>query len=89
MFDIGLPELLLIALISLFVLGPKRIPEIVKNFMKFSRWMRNLTINAKNEIEQHIGLEEIRQDIHNEEVLKSEIANKENIEVSIIKSKIV
>ena len=45
--------------------------------MKFSRWMRNLTINAKNEIEQHIGLEEIRQDIHNEEVLKSEIANKE------------
>ena len=75
MFDIGLPELLLIALISLFVLGPKRIPEIVKNFMKFSRWMRNLTINAKNEIEQHIGLEEIRQDIHNEEVLKSEIAN--------------
>ena len=74
MFDIGLPELLLIALISLIVLGPNRIPEIVKNLIKFSRWLRSFTINAKKEIEKNIGLEEIRQEIHNEEILKMEMS---------------
>ena len=74
MFDIGLPELLLIALISLIVLGPNRIPEIVKNLIKFSRWLRNFTFNAKKEIEKNIGLEEIRQEIHNEEILKMEMS---------------
>ncbi len=74
MFDIGLPELLLVALISLIVLGPNRIPEIVKNLIKFSRWLRNFTFNAKKEIEKNIGLEEIRQEIHNEEILKMEMS---------------
>ena len=74
MFDIGLPELLLIALISLIVLGPNRIPEIVKNLIKFFRWLRSFTFNAKKEIEKNIGLEEIRQEIHNEEILKMEMS---------------
>ena len=74
MFDVGLPELLLIALISLIVLGPNRIPEIVKNLIKFSRWLRSYTFNAKKEIEKNIGLEEIRQEIHNEEILKMEMS---------------
>ena len=74
MFDIGLPELLLVALISLIVLGPNRIPEIVKNLIKFFRWLRSFTFNAKKEIEKNIGLEEIRQEIHNEEILKMEMS---------------
>ena len=74
MFDIGLPELLLIALISLIVLGPTRIPEIVKNLIKFSRWLRGFTSKAKKEIEKNIGIEEIRQEIHNEEILKMEMS---------------
>ena len=74
MFDIGLPELLLIALISLIVLGPTRIPEIVKNLIKFSRWLRSFTFKAKKEIEKNIGIEEIRQEIHNEEILKMEMS---------------
>ena len=70
MLDIGFTELLLILFVSLVVLGPDRLPEVVKGITKLSRWIKTTGLRTKQELEKSIGINEIRQDLHNEEILK-------------------
>lgn len=71
MFDIGFAELLLIAIVGLLVLGPDRLPGAVRNV---SLWVGRLrrSFNAlRTEIEREVGADEIRQQLHNESIMKS------------------
>ena len=70
MFDIGLLELFLVVLVSLIILGPNRLPEIVKSSAKTLKWFKKIVENTKREISVNIGLDQVYQDIHNEEILK-------------------
>tara|TARA_Y100001970_G_scaffold10071_1_gene11916 strand:+ start:295 stop:528 length:234 start_codon:yes stop_codon:yes gene_type:complete len=70
MFDIGFFELLLILLVGLVVLGPKKLPEAVKSVSRFLLWLKHQTIKAKQEINKTFGLNEVYQDSRNEEILK-------------------
>jgi sec-independent protein translocase protein TatB len=70
MFDIGLLELFLVVLVSLIILGPNRLPEVVKSSAKTLKWFKKIVENTKHEISVNIGLDQIYQDIHNEEILK-------------------
>ncbi len=42
-FGIGIPELFMIAIIALIVLGPERIPGAMREIAKYIRYFRNLT----------------------------------------------
>ncbi len=70
MFDVGFSEIVLIAVVCLIVIGPKRLPETVR-FLGFwlGRIRRSLT-NARAEMEREFGLDEIRRDLHNQELLQ-------------------
>ena len=70
MFDIGFFELLLILLVRLVVLGPKKLPEAVKSVSRFLLWIKRQTNKAKQEINKTFGLNEVYQDSRNEEILK-------------------
>ena len=70
MFDIGLLELFLVLLIGLIVLGPNRLPEVVKSVTKSSKWIKKTISSTKEEISRNIGLDEIYQDLRNEEIMK-------------------
>lgn len=71
MFDIGFLELLLIAIVGLFVIGPERLPDTIKTcVMWFSRIKRNL-LETRQEIEKQLGADEIRRELHNEQVLRN------------------
>ena len=70
MFDIGLLELFLVVLVSLIILGPNRLPEVVKSSAKTLKWFKKIVENTKREISVNIGLDQVYQDIHNEEILK-------------------
>lgn len=71
MFDIGFTEILIIATISLLVIGPERLPETVRAVsMWIGRLKRGLR-DTRREIEQQIGADDIRRDLHNEEVMRS------------------
>ena len=70
MFDIGFFELLLILLVGLVVLGPKKLPEAVKSVSRFLLWLKNQTNKTKQEINKTFGLNEVYQDSRNEEILK-------------------
>jgi sec-independent protein translocase protein TatB len=70
MFSIGFLELLVIAVILLLVVGPEKLPEAVRgismNIARFQRyWAR-----AKRDLEQELGLDDIRREIHNAEVME-------------------
>mgnify|MGYP006181160257 CR=1 FL=1 len=75
MFDIGLLELSLVMLVGLMVLGPARLPEVVRSLSKASRWLKKIITSTKKEISENIGLDEIYQDLHNEEILEHEKRN--------------
>ena len=70
MFDIGILELFLVLLIGLVVLGPERLPEVVKSVTRSMKWIKKTITSTKEEVSKNIGLDEIYQDLRNEEILK-------------------
>ena len=71
MFDIGILELFLVLLIGLVVLGPERLPEVVKSVTRSMKWIKKTITSTKEEVSKNIGLDEIYQDLRNEEILKN------------------
>ena len=79
MFDIAFSELILVAVISLIVMGPNRIPETVRFVGLWVGRIRQAISSAKRELENEVGMEEIREKLHNEEVLRNINETKEDI----------
>jgi len=70
MFDIGFSELLLIAVISLVVIGPQRLPETVRSVALWVGRFRRAASKIYQEMEKEVGMDDIRRQLHNEEVMK-------------------
>jgi sec-independent protein translocase protein TatB len=69
MFDIGFPELILVAVVGLLVIGPERLPEALRTLGLWLGRMRRSFTSVKNEIEKEIGMDEVRRQLHNEAVM--------------------
>ena len=69
MFDIGLLELFLIAVVSILVLGPEKLPVAVRSIAKTFYWFKKQTSDAKEEMNKAFNLNEVYQDSRNEEIL--------------------
>ncbi|BCG27447.1 hypothetical protein TUM18999_56380 [Pseudomonas tohonis] len=79
MFGISFGELLLIGLVALLVLGPERLPGAARTA---GLWIGRLkrSFNAiKQEVEREIGADEIRRQLHNEQIMALEKQIKESI----------
>lgn len=70
MFDIGFPELVLIAIVGLLVIGPERLPDALRTLGLWLGRLRRSFISVKNEIEKEIGMDEVRRQLHNEAVME-------------------
>ena len=66
MFQIGFPELLTLLVLMLLLVGPKRLPEVTKFFIKIGSKLRSQYEKISNEINNEIGTEEIKKDIFND-----------------------
>ncbi|MDD7804609.1 MAG: Sec-independent protein translocase protein TatB [Endozoicomonas sp. (ex Botrylloides leachii)] len=71
MLDIGFTELLLVGAIALIVLGPERFAEAIKATAYWVGKIRSSMQSIKNELEQEIGTDEIKRQLHNEAVMKT------------------
>jgi len=69
MFDIGLLELFLIAVVSILVLGPEKLPIAIRSIAKTFYWFKRQTSDAKEEMNKAFDLNEVYQDSRNEEIL--------------------
>ena len=70
MFDIGFPELMLVCIMVLLVLGPERLPEVVRTFATWRRRLNRRIAGVKQQIQDEIGLDQIRAQLHEESVLE-------------------
>ena len=70
MFDIGFPELVLVAIVGLLVIGPERLPEALRTLGLWLGRMRRSFHSVKAEIEKEIGMDEVRKQLHNEAVME-------------------
>lgn len=71
MFDIGFQELLLISVLALLVMGPERLPGAIRTASLWLAKLRRGFQDIKSEIEREVGADDIRQQLHNESILKS------------------
>lgn len=79
MFDIGFLELLIIAVVGLLVIGPDQLPQTLRSIgLWVGRFKRGLQ-QTRSEFEQQIGADDIRRQLHNEEVMQRLNASKEDI----------
>lgn len=69
MFDIGYGELLLIAIVALLVLGPDKLPGALRTAGLWISRLRRSFDRVRAEIEQEVGADDIRRQIHNEMML--------------------
>lgn len=70
MIDIGFPELLLIAIVSLVVIGPEQLPSTLRSIaLWFGRFKRSFN-DLRAEVERGIGADDIKQQLHNEAIMK-------------------
>ena len=69
MFDIGLLELFLIAVVSILVLGPEKLPIAIRSIAKTFYWLKRQTSDVKEEMNKAFDLNEVYQDSRNEEIL--------------------
>ncbi len=63
MFGIGMPELLVIAVIALLVVGPKKLPEIAKALGKGLSEFRKVTESATETIKETLKTDELKKDL--------------------------
>jgi len=68
-FDIGFSELVLVFIIGLVVLGPKRLPIAIRTVMGWVRTIRGLAANVQNELSQELKLQELQESIKKAEEL--------------------
>lgn len=86
MFDIGFSELLVIALITLIVMGPERLPETVRTISLWIGRLKQMISAARSEIESEVGMGEVRRQLHNEKILRDLENSKAEFENSMRES---
>ena len=72
MFDIGFSELLLVGLVALIVFGPERLPGAARTAGLWIGRLKRSFSAIKTEVEREMGADEIRRQLHNEQILQME-----------------
>lgn len=57
MFDVGLGEMAVIALVAVLVFGPERLPEFARQAGRMLRMLRSFATSARDELRSELGPE--------------------------------
>lgn len=83
MFDIGFTELLLCLVVALVVIGPEQLPGTVRTVALWLGRLKRSLAETRSEIERQIGADDIRRQLHNEEIMRNIEETRAQIEASI------
>jgi len=83
MFDIGFSELLVIATVALIVMGPERLPETVRSISLWIGRFKQMLYSARKDFEQEVGMDDIRQQLHNEKIMRDLSQTKEDLQQTL------
>jgi sec-independent protein translocase protein TatA len=73
MFGIGLPELMLIMVLALLVLGPQRLPEVARLIGRAYAQLRRASEEFQNTIRQDIAALERQEDANRNKAVAQEL----------------
>lgn len=86
MFGIGFSELLLVGLVALIVFGPERLPGAARTAGLWIGRLKRSFNTIKQEVERELGADEIRRQLHNEQILEMERELKQSIQPPAVTS---
>lgn len=58
MFDIGFWELVIISIVALLVVGPERLPGLIRDVGRWARAIRRFVVQTRQELERELDFEE-------------------------------
>lgn len=71
MFDIGFWELIIIAVLGVLVVGPEKLPDVVRDLVRTVRKLRRMFAEVRSDIERELDLDEVQRFFEENEVQKS------------------
>ena len=71
MLDIGFWELVIIAVLGVVVVGPEKLPGVVRNLMRTGRKLRRMFDEVRSDIERELDLDEMPRLLEENEVAAS------------------
>lgn len=80
MFDIGFMELLLIAVITLVVMGPQRLPQAMRTITLWLGRARQAFAAVRKELENEVGMDDVKRQLHNEQIMRDLKSGKSEFE---------
>ncbi|TBV15819.1 Sec-independent protein translocase protein TatB [Stutzerimonas kirkiae] len=80
MFGISFGEILLISLVALLVLGPDRLPGAARTAGLWIGRLKRSFNSIKQDMERELGADEIRRQLHNENILSLERELKQGLD---------
>lgn len=83
MFDIGFTELLLCLVVALVVIGPEQLPGTVRTVALWIGRLKRSLAETRSEIERQIGADDIRRQLHNEEIMRNIEETRLQLEASL------
>ncbi|GHV52113.1 hypothetical protein FACS1894206_00300 [Deltaproteobacteria bacterium] len=63
MFDISFAQLLLALTVGLVVLGPKRLPVVIRTVAGWVAVLRRISATARSELEKELAAQEVRENL--------------------------
>lgn len=57
MFDVGLPEFVVLAIVAIFIFGPERLPEVARQAARMMKSARKTLAAAKAQVADELGPE--------------------------------
>lgn len=84
MFDIGFGEILICLVIALVVIGPEQLPGTVRTIGLWLGRLKRSLRETREEIERQIGADDIRRQLHNEDIMRSLEQTRQTMENSIM-----
>ncbi len=71
MFDIGFSELLVVSILTLIIFGPERLPEVIRTITLWVGRFKRSYRKIREDIEREVGVEDIKRQLYNEEIMQS------------------
>lgn len=71
MFELSFSELLLVIVVGLLVFGPDKLPQAARSAGLFFGRLKRSYQGVRREMERELGMDDIKRQLHNEEIMRS------------------